>query len=33
MGTVLVTTWLFALSTLTADLLVAWLDPRVRDRL
>jgi peptide/nickel transport system permease protein len=33
MGTVLVTTWLFALSTLAADLLVAWLDPRVRDRL
>jgi peptide/nickel transport system permease protein len=33
MGTVLVTTWLFALSTLVADLLVAWLDPRIRERL
>jgi peptide/nickel transport system permease protein len=33
MGTVLVTTWLFALSTLAADVLAAWLDPRVRDRL
>jgi peptide/nickel transport system permease protein len=33
MGTVLVTTWLFALSTLAADLLVAWLDPRVREQL
>ena len=33
MGTVLVTTWLFVLSTLVADLLVALLDPRIRERL
>ena len=33
MGAVLVTSWLFALSTLAADLLVAWLDPRVRETL
>jgi peptide/nickel transport system permease protein len=33
MGTVLVTTWLFVLSTLVADLLAAWLDPRIRERL
>jgi peptide/nickel transport system permease protein len=33
MGTVLVTTVLFVLSTLAADLAVAVLDPRVRERL
>jgi peptide/nickel transport system permease protein len=33
MGTVVVTTALFVLSTLVADLLVAVLDPRVRERL
>ncbi|MBI2467720.1 MAG: ABC transporter permease [Candidatus Rokubacteria bacterium] len=33
MGTVLVTTWLFVLSTLVADLVAALLDPRVRERL
>jgi peptide/nickel transport system permease protein len=33
MGTVLITTCLFVLSTLVADLVVATLDPRVRERL
>ena len=33
MGTVLVTTWLFVLSTLVADLVAARLDPRVREKL
>jgi ABC-type dipeptide/oligopeptide/nickel transport system permease component len=33
MGTVVVTTALLVLSTLVADLLVATLDPRVRERL
>jgi len=33
MGGVLVTTMLFALSTLVSDLIVAWLDPRVRQGL
>lgn len=33
MGTVLVTTWLFVLCTLAADLVAALLDPRVREKL
>ncbi len=33
MGAVLVTTGLFVLSTLIADLVAAWLDPRVRQTL
>ncbi len=33
LGTVLVTTWLFALCTLAADLVAALLDPRVREKL
>jgi peptide/nickel transport system permease protein len=32
-GAVLVTTALFALCTLAADLMIAWLDPRVRANL
>jgi len=33
MGAVLVTTGLFAAATLIADLLAAWLDPRIRHAL
>ena len=33
MGAVLITTCLFVLSTLVADLVVATLDPRVREKL
>ena len=33
MGGVLVTTMLFALSTLISDLIAAWLDPRIRQGL
>jgi peptide/nickel transport system permease protein len=33
MGTVLITTCLFVLSTLVADLIAAALDPRVREKL